>query len=172
MFLLTGLPRSRTAWFAALFNAVGVETIHDWAATFGSWSIFKAWFQGERGWCDPCAACVHPTKTIELMKGHKVVIVTRALADSYAAYAKWDGSDDPEMFVQMTNNYKYLRRTLNDAMEIEYAELNSFFGVQRVVYHCTGLVLSRQLYDTFNLLKIEQHKDKARAALPTGDLWQ
>lgn len=169
MFLVTGLPRSRTAWLAALFNAVGFETIHDWAATFGSWSQFKRWYVGNRGWCDPCAACAHPGLTLKLMEGHNIVVVARDPKQSAASLALAQPGDE-RIFGIVQRNYEQFARDAR-ALVVDYDSLDYYMGVARVVEYCTGAILSRELYRTFNMLKIEQHTEKARALIPTGDVW-
>lgn len=170
MFLVTGLPRSRTAWFAALFNAVGRETVHDWAATFGTWSQFRRWYIGDRGWCDPCAACAHPGLTLDLVRGHPVAVIARDPKQSAASLDVAQPGDEQFFGVIQTNYERFAREAR--ALVVDYDSLDNYMGVARVVVHCTGLMPSQELFRTFNLLKIEQHTAKAKAAAPTGDVWQ
>lgn len=165
-FLITGLPRIRSAWLATLLNAAGVETVHDYTAAFGSLSALAAWLRqpGLRGWCDPCAACLHPEFSALEFSGRRVVIVERDPGAACMSMARWAGKPMP--FETARANLATFRGLVDaEVLTVPYASLDDYAAVDSIVRHCTGHVLSPQLWRTFDLLKIEQHMPKARARL-------
>lgn len=163
-FLVTGLPRMRSAWFATLFNALGVDTVHDYDAMFGSLEVMEGWLHqpGLKGWCDSSAACLHPEFSAREFAGMPVVIVDRDPSESCAAFTRW--AQLPINMQTSKANLDLFRRLIGpDVLTVQYADLNAYATVAAVVFHCTRLYLSRATWQTFDLLKIEQHMPKARA---------
>ena len=73
-FLITGLPRIRSAWFSALFMALGIDTCHEYQTRFASLGAFRRWLHEPslKGWCDPSAACLHPSfSALEFDRYHR-----------------------------------------------------------------------------------------------------
>ena len=50
-------------------------------------------------------------------------------------------------------------------MTVRFEDLDSYDVCNRLVEHLTGRPLDRRVFDLFNVLQIEQHREKARAAV-------
>ena len=90
-----------------------------------------------------------------------MVIVERNAGDACRAFSMWLGH--PIGFATMQANLKTFQRLIRaDVMTVAYADLDSYSTVASIVGHCTGRSLPGELWQTFDLLKIEQHMPKAR----------
>lgn len=152
-FLLTGLPRTRTAWFTALLNAHGFVTKHD---RIGREPL------GDYGRCDPCAACIYPNEALTHYYDSPIVVIERNPMHSFSAYMKWSGVPIDWRLVE--DNYNWFVTHAKSAVMVKFNDLNDYDVVNGLVLHLTHKPLSIDLFETFNLLEIDQHKDKAKAA--------
>lgn len=164
-FLITGLPRTRSAWFTALFLALGVDACHESAARFDSLETFEAWLRqpGLKGWCDPSAACLVPEFAAKLFDGRPIVIVERHPEESCKSLQQWSGLNLLG-FGAITSRYERFKSLAGDALSVRYEDLDRYTVVREIVKHCTGIELPYDLWRTFDLLKVEQYMQKARAA--------
>jgi hypothetical protein len=165
MFLVTGLPRIRSAWFTVLFQALGVDACHEYRSRFDSLDAFVDWLRAPtfKGWCDPSAVCLFPEIAAHEFKGAKVVIIERNPAESRSALQRWSGLPLPHWNVVL-ENLNLFRRTIEaDVLTVQYRNLDRFEVVASVVRHCSGIDLPFPVWREFDLLKIEQHMPKARA---------
>lgn len=147
-YLITGLPRMRSAWLAALF-----ECAHD-AAVSGI---------PDGGLCDPCAACLYPRKALEYFTGSPIVIVRRDEAESRESFERWVGAGVTQ-WVAMTENLKWFAQH-SKHIEVPYADLNDYGKVAAMYHYCTGNDLQKKRFEFFDVLRIEQHKQKAELRL-------
>lgn len=162
-FLITGFPRMRSAWLAALFSSDLVHCFHD-AAHHGSVTgmlneVVKSTSQIV-GLCDPSAACVYPQLAIKLFAESPIVIVRREADDAKQALETWAGME-MKNWHELGANYDWFARSAAHACWIDYADLDDYFVVSELYRHCTGLLLDKHRFDLFNTLKIEQHREKA-----------
>lgn len=169
-FLITGYPRMRSAWLAALFSSDRVLCFHDGAHHGGVaqllHSVGIAKDHEAVGLFDPCAACVYPRKALELFNGHQIVVVRRDESDSRRALEAWCGHSLPN-WGELRANYQHFTDVAPRSLEwIDFEALDDFTAVSNLYRICTGgLSLDRRRFDLFNTLRIDQHRDKAiRAA--------
>jgi hypothetical protein len=156
-FLITGLPRIRSAWFTALLNAHGAPTKHELLPTEA--------LEQYAGRCDPSAACLYPKRALPFYEGHPVVIIERDPACAKGALARWAGipSEDFTNWHSIFANYEYFCAESPKALRVHYNALNSYANVSAIVEYTTGRRLDQGLFETFDMLQIEQHVAKARA---------
>lgn len=149
MFIITGLPRMRSAWFAALLSD-GIHVAHDIALNS---------LEGADGWSDPAAACWFPDRVIQ----HEgpVVLIVRSEIAAYSAFIKWsEVAIPPSSWDTMVKNYHRVKNE-RDCLIIPFDALDSFEVVEAVAKHC-GRTLSKKRWDLFKSLKIEQDFEEAR----------
>jgi hypothetical protein len=163
-FLITGLPRIRSAWFSALLQSLSVDTCHDYQTRFDSLSALQRWLRepGLKGWCDPSAACLLPEFSAVEFAGHPIVIIDRDEASSRRAFEQWYGEPLPQ-FDTVVANYEQFKRSVGSALVVPYAALAHYDTVARTVDFCTGISLPFKTWQAFDLLAIEQHMSKVRA---------
>lgn len=170
-FLITGLPRIRSAWLAAILSSDTVQCVHDAAVSVESIEGFVRYHKLMQpvtsetpqiivGLADPCAACMYPEKAIELFCESPVVIIDRDPIASRQSYEKWLGKPTTSWEIMERAHALFCERIPN-AVHINYEALDDYAIVNRICQHCTGQRLNRFRFDAFNLLKIEQHTAKA-----------
>lgn len=155
MFIITGLPRMRSAWFAALLSD-GIHVAHD--CTFSD-------LDEADGWSDPSAACWFPQVVIH--QDCPVVVIQREEIASYSSFLKWAGVPIPAAsWDLMVRNYRHVLEQRSDALLVPYQSLDCFEMIEAVAKHC-GRTLSKRRWDLFKSLKIEQSFKEAMKWLST-----
>jgi len=167
-FCITGLPRSRTAWLAALMCAHGVETLHEYPPFFDSLEELRAWLYAgtaadPHGYVDGFSIIYHP----ELVKRHfadsPIVLIVREPKDVRRSWEAWDGPIANEVFTAaMTRAVRFATESVErpNVLVIPYEQLEHYKAVNRLVEHCTDRALKYRTWQLFHRLKIELHKDK------------
>lgn len=145
-FLITGLPRIRSAWFSAL-----LDCHHDAITTFGSLDKTPPGID----LCDPSAAVLYPLQALE--RFDTFVIIQRPEAESRKSIERWSGIDMPNPFwADCLENYQRLidgareKRTLT----VDFHNLTD----ERVSAVCNfiGKPQTMSKIRRFQSLKIEQ----------------
>lgn len=160
-YLLTGLPRIRSAWFAALLSTDSVPCYHS--------PEDPETLTGEFGISDPGAACLYPDWASWASDSAPIVIVTRDPADSRKSLERWSGLALPQVgWEAIIESYDaFLDDSSPMTLYVPYGCLDDYAAVAMIHKHLTGRTLSRTRFDIFNGLKIEQHLDKARNRSPS-----
>lgn len=167
-FCITGLPRSRTAWLAALMCAHGVETLHEYPPFFETLEELRAWLYAgtaaePHGYVDGFSLIYHAPLVKLHFADSPIVIIVRKPADVRRSWEAWDGPIDDEVFAAV------MRRAIRFATEnagtpnvivVPYEQLEQYQAVNRLVQHCTDRPLKYRTWQLFHRLKIELHKDK------------
>lgn len=167
-FCITGLPRSRTAWLAALMSAHGIETLHEYPQFFDSLEDLGAWlFAGTesspRGYVDGFSIIHHAALLREHFEGYPIVVVQRDPLEVRRSWEAWDGPISDEAFAQVLERVRrFCAAASTNVLPIPYDELESYDGANRLVVHCTGRSLKPLTWQLFHRLKIELHKAKCR----------
>lgn len=162
-YLITGLPRIRSAWFAALLSNDEFPCYHD-ILSMGTLIKDKAF-----GLSDPSAACAYPNTALNCIdKNCKVVFISRTHTESKDSLSKkypeadWNGIVSRYVFFCDKLSKKH---PIENLLMIDFDALNSYETVNKISLFCTGKKLSRKRYRLFDALRIEQHVDKARARI-------
>lgn len=166
-FLITGLPRIRSAWLAALFSGPGVECYHDAIHHGGVDKMLEAITRSKApyvGLIDPSAASVYPRDALAVFEKWPIVMVFRNEEDCRTGLANWVGSTLTNWGALVNNHEWFLGQVESRVYAVEYDSLDSHGVVAEIYRCCTGLVLDKHRFDLFNTLKIEQHYGKAARA--------
>lgn len=161
-FLVTGLPRTRSAWIAALLTAHGAPCLHEPAVAYGRRVSLKEIFDdGYRGIVYPCAGLEYGAELPAAFMGHPVVVVDRDPHESRAELEKWSSMtfDDAKWREAVAANETVIRGF--DARRVRYADLDKFEIVDRMVRYLTGDSLDPRIFKLFDSLDVQQHKGKA-----------
>lgn len=154
MFLVTGLPRTRSAWFAALLGAAHAPNPQDYARL--------------KNVCDPSAACLYPDTALKVWQDAPIVIIERDPVIAGTALSEWAGhpvwGTGWDVILHNYRHFKESART-KSLRVAKFEDLDSYSVVNALVVHVTGEPLSRERFDLFNGIKIEQHLGKAKRAI-------
>jgi hypothetical protein len=167
-FLITGVPRMRSAWLAALFSGDGVECWHDSTPHGGAGELLGRASGSEAefvGICDPCAACVYPREALEFFRGSPIIVIRRKEAESRAGLIRWAGREPSDWDALMRNHAWFIdhiwaNREPKPAW-VQYEDLDDYDVVSSMYAVCTdGKRLSANKFELFDSLRIEQHLAK------------
>lgn len=160
-FLITGHPRSRTAWLAALFSGDGVSVFHDLHFVSGELPAalsFGAVRNVTVGVCDPSAASVWPKEACEAFNGHPIVLIERK--EAREAARRWAPGLTKDVLDLWASNIARFKALATNVLTVPYESLEDNATVANIYFHCTAKVLSYQKIELFQTLKICQHTDK------------
>jgi hypothetical protein len=166
-YLVTGLPRIRSAWLAALLGSNERPCYHDALVEFKNEAGLESYFGAtdSAGWSDPTAACYFTDLSIRLYSHKPVVIVDRdekSAMENFRSFMRLNGGDLTDWgWKYMVHNLARFRSSMPHAMAIDFAKLDDYETVARVYRHCVGAELSQERFNIFNLLNIEEMASKA-----------
>jgi hypothetical protein len=161
-YLITGLPRIRSAWLSALLSHDDFYCYHE-APTTAMPPINPGF---PFGLCDPGAACLYPRTALNLFGAHKVVIIDRSARDSRRALEKFAGAPATN-WQALEERDEFFCSRVEDAYFVSFKDLSKFSVVDALHRHVIGRPLNRQRFDLFDGLRIEQDvvkRAKAEAA--------
>ncbi len=157
-FLISGMPRCRTAWLTAVLNAHGILTYHD---VILHRRDVKS---DEYGVCDPTLALMFPRQTLAHYAGSPIIrLYADDLNERFDALDAW--SHKPltmKMRRIYRTNYAWFAYNTPD-VGIHVNELEDDDVVGEIITTCTRgeVTPSREIISIFQLLKIEEHVKKA-----------
>lgn len=159
-FLVTGLPRSRTAWLAAVLTAHGFPTLHDPVIVYGRYPTLEEMTDdGWQGLSDPSAPMVLGARLYEHFRGKPVVVVRRDPEDSRKALERYTGTQIPDYAPAVSALAEVEARMSHKV--VEFGDLDQMSVVASAVLHLTGRHIDDLVLRLFDTLKIEQHIGKA-----------
>lgn len=162
-YLITGLPRTRSAWLAALLGSLEVPCYHDTLTTFGGLGEFATAADDpkhEFGLSCPGAACVFPDFAAHVFRDKPIVFIARDPDDAFNSASKFLGSPFPEWKTVMRNSADFLAITTSrpmGIMAVEFQQLEDFNVVSKIHEYCTGKPLPKSRFNVFNDLSVEQN---------------
>lgn len=154
LYLVSGHPRTRSAWLCALLNAHGSRCLHDIETNGYPPDVIA-------GVCDPGIAMLRPFDGIKACRGARVCI-TRS--DWRPAFEKWSGAEFSDLAVQAIEENIAKFKAHPRTYSIDWARLDDSDEVARVIELCTQRQADHGLIRIFQQLKIEQHLEKAQYA--------
>lgn len=167
-FLITGLPRIRSAWMAALFSSDRVRCFHD-AVHHGGVEKMLEQIQSCSapivGLIDPSAASVYPRSVLAMFDRCPIILINRHEEDCRTGLEKWTGWKLGHWDDVVAAHKWFLEQLGPRLVWVDYDDLDDFDTVAEIYRVCTGLQLDKDRFDLFNTLKIEQHFGKAEVAL-------
>lgn len=151
-FLISGHPRTRTAWLCALINAHGVRCYHDAITN-------NIPLDTDAGIADPTIACYQPAEGVMACTGPRICLLRR---DWQHAFEKWSGCEVlPSGADRIETNVQSFQRGAK--VTLSYELLDDRHVVGDVLKLC-GVEPDPELLRVFDQLKIEQHQAKAQRA--------
>lgn len=167
-FCITGLPRSRTAWLAALMCAHGIETLHEYPPFFDSLEELRAWLYAgtvadPHGYVDGFSLIYHAPLVKQHFADSPIVLIVREPKDVRRSWEAWDGPIDNEVFAaMMARVVRFATEAIGhpNVLAVPYAELEHYATANRIAEHCTDRALKYRTWQLFHRLKIELHKGK------------
>lgn len=156
-YLISGMPRCRSAWLTAVLRAHGSRAYHD---------IYARGFDlnGDYGVVDPAIALFTPNEALDTDPTvTKFCLYADDLTDRIDALAKASDTHitDIARLVWAENFCQYRRHVPG----IHVDDLDDDERVGEIVKACTRQAPSSDIISTFQLLKIEEHMPKARLLL-------
>lgn len=150
-FLVTGLPRMRSAWLAALFASNQVRCIHEIGLV--GLDAFRR-MTGTVGVFDPAAPLMYPDEDFDLR-----IVVRRDAEVARRSLQLWFGCELPHWH-EIESALKRFEDRYHPEV-IAFESLDDFDALSALHRRCTGAALSVERFELFDKLKIEQHRDKA-----------
>lgn len=161
LYLISGHPRTRSAWLCALLNAHGSRCVHDLETNGYPLDIIA-------GVSDPGIAMLRPMDGIKACKGARVCI-TR---DNWrGAFENWSGVTFSDRATQSIEENVQGFGAYPGTYRIRAEMLENSARVAEIVELCTHKPADPNLIKIFQQLKIEQHLDKAQSAY-SSSLWE
>lgn len=154
-FLITGRPRIRSAWLAAVLSGEDMNLYHE--APLPKHPIIE---KEAFGLVDPSAATLWPRKALKLFEGKQIIVIDRPEADSRASLEKLAGQKAAH-WQDLEDRYQMFLREA-DVTLVPYASIADYEVVSNLVSMCTGAFLTRERFDLFDGLHIEQDFIKAQ----------
>lgn len=157
-FLITGRPRIRSAWLAALLCSDDFPVHHE--APLAKTPITDAVY----GLIDPGAACLYPNLALELFGERLIVIIERSEQQSRASLEALIGKSAGN-WGAIEQRYQFFKAEAvrRGAIVMSYAQLEDFELVAGLVSLCTGATLTRQRFEMLLGLRVEQDFVRAQA---------
>jgi hypothetical protein len=152
-YLITGHPRTRSAWLCALMNAHGSLCYHDALSCQIDPDV-------DAGIADPTFACFFP----DMALAYSCPRVCILRDDWREAIEQWSGVGVSDEAAEASSvNCDRFARTLG-TLSISLASLEDNGQVKEIVELCTSKPASLEIIQIFQGLKIEQHPEKYRSA--------
>jgi len=155
-YLISGHPRTRTAWLCALMNAHGSLCYHDVRVNFVPLDI-------DAGIADPGLACLDAVEALAATEGKPRVCLIRE--DWVQALDDWCGVHAPP---DVAEGYEASCTVFAKGADLilQYDALENDDVVKEVVELCARKPASLELIKIFQGMRIEQHLPKAQRILP------
>lgn len=156
-FLITGRPRIRSAWLAALLANDEISVYHE--APHAKQPITDAVY----GLLDPGAACLYPNLALEAFEGRTIIIIERPEKDARASLERLINATAGNWSAIEDRYQLFKSRALElGAITVPYSTLEDYEVISNIVALCTGADLSRQRFELMLGLHVEQDFLRAR----------
>jgi len=156
MYLITGLPRIRSAWLAALFHTDQQPCLHAPGELPPRSSNY--------GIADPGIACITPSHAAEFSR---IAVIERPSKDSKKSLERWVGAK-AKNWERIDSAYEEFLEMVHilgtPHIKVPFAQLDDYNTVRGLHWFLTRRDLARIRFDNFSTLNIQQHLPKARAA--------
>jgi hypothetical protein len=155
-YLITGYPRSRSAWLAALFADDNRPCYHEAPSQAHAIPATASF-----GLSDPGAACVYPRRALEVFAQRPILFVRRDPAEAREALERWSGMELTNWDAIAARAEWFVAQNPPKLMVVQYADLCSYAIINRIGLHLTGKIVKRARFELFDSLQIEQDIAKA-----------
>lgn len=164
-FFIVGLPRTRSAWFAAFLTDGAVTCHHELIRNCDKAEDYPAALTATKspivGDSDPTLALYyHGLK--DKLPAHKVIFIERDPQAAQVAFcamlrehglneSRWGGD---EVWQAATDAFSAMKAECPDAMSFKYEDLDKPEVIREISEYCTGLPFNEERWKIFNELKI------------------
>lgn len=157
-----------------MLTAHGAPCLHEGAIAYGHQPTFTEIFNDDyMGICDPGAIPVYGREAIRSQfVGQPTALIVRDSKESKHAFEKWLGNPLPETgWIRLQNDLAWFEQTM-DPMVISFRQLDDPVFVGLLIKHLTGFELNHAIFNVFDTLRIEQHREKASMRLTKDPSWR
>jgi hypothetical protein len=162
-YLITGLPRIRSAWLSALLSTEMLPCYHE-APTENMAPIDTT---APFGLLDPGAACLYPQWALSHFSDRLIILIERPINDSKKALEKFAGMPATNWKAIEDRYLMFREKTPKRTVRVKFRDLARYEVVAELYSMCTHGKLSRQRFELFDGLRVEQDivkRAKAEAA--------
>lgn len=168
-FFITGLPRTRTSWFANLFTYGNSFCFHELGAkhkdSYGIREELVNMPQEYKGIAD-CGLPYYYENLADTLQSQRLVIIDRDKADvmdslyAYMGKDVFDGHKILEVLTDVEERIKYIRGRY-EHRSYDFADLNNQNVIQEIWDYCVpGLPLNIERWEMLDKLNISPNKKK------------
>ncbi len=159
-YLISGMPRCRTAWLTAVLRAHGSRAYHDIYAR-------NITLYGAYGVVDPAVALYTPKEGIAAANGHpSLCVVSNSLTERLDALADATNVAFTKGMRRIwAENYAHFADNVPN-VHVDFLDDDAVVG--EIVRHCTKQAPSIDIIQTFQLLHIEERMSKATEIINRG----
>lgn len=155
-YLITGLPRIRSAWLAAVLCRDDFPVVHEAPPAKMPIKLRQPF-----GLIDPGAACLYPNLALKAFaKSALIIIIERPAADSRRSLERLIGGPAGN-WGALEERYRFFRASARNVRAYPFSALDNYSAVSDLYIDCTGYRLSRDRFDLFQTLRVEQDFVKA-----------
>ena len=177
-FLITGLPRSRTAWLAAILSTEKVLCWHEPINKFGSIGAVRSMLDNLEGYqaigISDSSVGIEADFYMAYFYEHPIVIVNRKEDEVITSLVKFLGITKSQSIkiVDTISEGLWRMRKVRAVMEVEYSALNDSTVVETIWNYCTNNIpFDYFRCELFQNLLINQHAAKVITAMDIeGDI--
>lgn len=161
-FYITGLPRTRTAWFSALFTGHEMYCFHEVLKYADEIEDIPSIINGRREFYVGASGSDFPFYFERVMSSPKapVVVVERNIYEVRKSLRELFGDDDYELLLE-TNEKLEEVKNLPNVLVVDYNDLDNENQIKKIWEHCIpGIKFDRDKWIQLNTLRISIEKDK------------
>lgn len=154
-YLITGLPRIRSAWLAAVLCRDDFPVVHEAPPKQHPIKLSKPF-----GLIDPGAACLYPNLALKAFAQSTIVIIARPAVACRRSLERLLGGPAGN-WTALENRYSFFLESVPNAHQYPFNALDDYRVVNEISHICTGYQLSRDRFNLFQTLRVEQDFVKA-----------
>lgn len=166
-FLITGLPRSRTAWLSAIFCTDNIICFHEPINQLGDIQAVKDFVSKVQGYShvgiSDSSIGANPSEYIDYFFSYPIVVIKRPKVEVVESLIKFLGIQRKEanqIVSTISEGLKYIS-CVRSVFEVEYEALNDSNVVAEIWDYVTrGLPFDKNRCINFQNLMINQHATK------------
>lgn len=154
-YLITGLPRIRSAWLAAVLCRDDFPVVHEAPPKHYPLKMKQSF-----GLIDPGAACLYPNLALKAFNRSTIIVIDRSAVSSRRSLERLLGGPAGN-WQAIEERYRYFCASVQTAKVYSFKALDEYSVVNEISVVCTGFDLSRDRFDLFQTLRVEQDFVKA-----------
>lgn len=165
-FVITGLPRTRTAWMAALMSGERSICFHEPKNIFGSWNAFFAYattLDYEYIGISDSSVTIDPLFDWSIFQMAKIVMIDRNpedVIDSYSNVMDFSHTEAADLVLRVYDGLNQLVAK-HEVMHVGYDALESIATVAAIWDYCLpGIRIPEEKIKQMQYLRVEQHIEK------------